>query len=156
MLWTIVFNISKIEFLSIFSSKSSILSTNIVPSVIVPVLSIHNVSTRASVSKEYISWTKTRFLAKTPTPVNKVVENKRYIPLGIKEIKLPPIGPIMTSETNWKSFKLLAFFTSKIIVCNPPMIPATMQRTSKIKFISVFNFVFGCLNSLVLFSMFAI
>jgi len=54
----------------------------IFPSVIVPVLSRHNVSTCANVSIEYISWTKIRFFASLVTPVVNAILINNTNPFG--------------------------------------------------------------------------
>ena len=62
---------------------------DIVPSVIVPVLSKHRVSTLANISIEYKSWTKHLFLARVKTPTERVTDVSKNIPAGIIETILP-------------------------------------------------------------------
>jgi len=72
-----------------FNSITS--QTFIVPFVIVPVLSRHNVSTRASISIQYNSCTRVRDFAKLITPTARASDVKRNMPAGI----IPTIAPIV-------------------------------------------------------------
>ena len=88
--WFVALKANKYELIN-FSKSSSFIdlsiisndSTDIVPSVKVPVLSKHKVSTLESNSTEYKSWAKVLFWASLTTPVAIATEAKRAIPQGI-------------------------------------------------------------------------
>ena len=83
-----------------------ILSTVILPSVIVPVLSRHNTSTLANVSIQYSSWTKTFFFASLVTLTASTVLVNNTNPSGIIPIKAATVLTIaclksFPCKSNW-------------------------------------------------------
>ena len=82
------------------------------PSVIVPVLSKHKVSTRAKVSIEYKSWTKTLYLESLKTATAKTVLVNKTNPSGIIPIKA---ATVFTKETSRLWFETLNCLKNKIM-----------------------------------------
>ena len=121
--------------------KSTVSTTRMLPSVIVPVLSKHNVSTRASISMQYSSCARVLFLlSRKKDAPNATLVNKKG-PAGIMEITDPLVARTVSNSGLFvrsntlnadQSMPLLVpFTTNKHIVMGTMMIATnTKMRLS--------------------------